>query len=169
MGGGNTYSPNPLSDEGIASYDGYQQFLDSHSANDMVWYKNVDSQFTGNEDIVEVTEHIFHTIHLFGVRGAISGSLESLNWDSEKSGFKETELWIAMKEAIDNGVYGVNDYGNGDPTNPDLAGVMMKEYMYLLNFNMWSYGSTFWEGGTLAPEWNDNSRTPQGILNNNPL
>jgi hypothetical protein len=168
-GGGNTYSPNPLYDEGIASYDGYEKFLDSHSANDMVWYKNIDSQFTGNDDIVEVTEHIFHTLHLFGVRGAVSGSSEALNSNSEQSGFKETELWLAMKEAIDNGVYGVNDYGDGDPSNPDVAEVMMKEYMYLLNFNMWSWGSIFWEGGTLAPEWNDNSRTPQSILTNNPL
>ena len=42
-GGGDTYSPNPLKDEGIPSYQGYIQFLNTHEANDMVWYKNVDS------------------------------------------------------------------------------------------------------------------------------
>ena len=81
----------------------------------------------------------------------------------------ETELWKAMKEAIDNSVFGVSDYGNGDPTNSEFAGIMLKEYMYLLNYSMWEFGSTFWDGGSLAPEWNDNSRTPQGIETNNPL
>ena len=27
----------------------------------------------------------------------------------------------------------------------------------------------FWENGTLAPEWNDNARTPSGVQQNNPL
>ena len=40
--------------------------------------------------------------------------------------------------------------------------------MYLLNFNMWEM-SEFWEGESLAPEWNDSMRTPEGILANNPL
>ena len=168
-GGGDTYSPNPLKDEGIPSYQGYIEFLNTHEANDMVWYKNVDSAGTGDDDINEIVEHIFHTIHLFGVRGGVQGSEDELNWNSEISGFMNTSLWLAMKEAIDNGVYGVNDYGDGDPTNPDLAEVMMKEYMYLLNYNMWEFGKEFWEGGTLAPEWNDNSRSPQSIQTNNPL
>ena len=168
-GGGDTYSPNPLKDEGIPSYQGYIQFLNTHEANDMVWYKNVDSSGTGDDDINEIVEHIFHTIHLFGVRGGVQGSEDALNWSSEVNGFMNTSLWLAMKQAIDNGVYGVSDYGNGDPTNPDLAEVMMKEYMYLLNFNMWEFGKEFWVGGTLAPEWNDNSRSPQSIQTNNPL
>ena len=33
---------------------------------------------------------------------------------------------------------------------------------------MWEF-SEFWEGGSLSPEWNDNGRTPSGILANNPL
>ena len=120
-GGGDTYSPNPLKDEGIPSYQGYIQFLNTHEANDMVWYKNVDSSGTGDDDINEIVEHIFHTIHLFGVRGGVLGSEDALNWSSEVNGFMNTSLWLAMKQAIDNGVYGVSDYGNGDPTNPDLA------------------------------------------------
>ena len=131
-GGGDTYSPNPLKDEGIPSYQGYIQFLNTHEANDMVWYKNVDSSGTGDDDINEIVEHIFHTIHLFGVRGGVQGSEDALNWSSEVNGFMNTSLWLAMKQAIDNGVYGVSDYGNGDPTNPDLAEVMMKEYMLSL-------------------------------------
>ena len=45
---------------------------------------------------------------------------------------------------------------------------MLKEYQYLLTFGMWEF-SEFWEGGSLAPEWNNNARTPEGILANNPL
>jgi len=33
---------------------------------------------------------------------------------------------------------------------------------------MWEY-SSLWDGGSLSPEWNDNSRTPSGIQTNNPL
>ena len=33
---------------------------------------------------------------------------------------------------------------------------------------MWEF-SEFWEGGSLSPEWNDNARTPEGVLANNPL
>ena len=131
-GGGDTYSPNPLKDEGISSYSGYQEFLNTNFANDMVWYKNVDSTFKGDDDINEVVEHIFHTIHLYGVPGGVDGSINALNSNTEAAGFTETELWKAMKEAIDNSVFGVSDYGNGDPTNPEFAGIMLKEYMMSL-------------------------------------
>ena len=41
--------------------------------------------------------------------------------------------------------------------------VLLKEYTYLLTFGMWEYNE-FWEVGSLAPEWSDKSRTPEGIL-----
>ena len=42
--------------------------------------------------------------------------------------------------------------------------------MYLLNFSMWSFGLEFWiDGGSLAPEWADRARTPEGVLKYNPL
>ena len=77
-GSGDSYSPNPLSDSGIKKYSGYEDWLDSTVQDDMVWYQNVDSLKTGDDDIVEVLEHLMHTIHLFGVRGAIQGSSEAL-------------------------------------------------------------------------------------------
>ena len=45
---------------------------------------------------------------------------------------------------------------------------MLTVYEYLLTFSMWNF-SEFWEGGTLSPEWNDNSKTPEGLKQNNPL
>lgn len=40
--------------------------------------------------------------------------------------------------------------------------------LYLLTFGMWDY-SEFWDEGSLAPEWSDSARTPEGILELNPL
>ena len=169
-GGGDDYSPNWLRDEGISSYEGLQEFNDTHSHNDMVWYRNNsgDSFDDGDIDFQEVMEHIMHTLHLFGVPGGVAGSKEALyleaienpNWDS-------TTIHLAMKEAIDSGMY-APDYAPEWDQSEDGAGVAYKEYLYLLNFNMWEM-SQFWEGQSLAPEWNDSMRTPDGIKTNNPL
>jgi subtilisin family serine protease len=44
-----------------------------------------------------------------------------------------------------------------------------REYQYLLCYAMWEYYSVYVDGGSLSPEWNDNSRTQAGVLTNNPL
>jgi hypothetical protein len=49
-----------------------------------------------------------------------------------------------------------------------MWGVLCKKYTCLLTYEMWEL-SEFWEIGSLAPEWNDNTRTPKGILEINPL
>jgi hypothetical protein len=146
-GGGNEYSPN---------------FLD-----DMVWYKNIDSQATGDDDINEIMEHTLHTLHRFGVRGGVQGSTEALNIEAEEEDITNTDVFLAMKEAYTNGVFDIEGYG-GDINNRDAWPVMLKEYQYLLTYGMWEF-SEFWEGGSLSPEWNDNARTPEGVLANNPL
>ncbi len=171
-GSGVDYDSNPLTDSGVLSYAGYKTFLDTHSVNDMVWYKNSSSgpvSLSGDNDIQELFEHLLHTIHLFGVRGAVNGSEEALNWDSEKNQntFQSTALYNAMKEAYDKGFF-QPDYV-GDIADPSKAHVALKEYLYLLNFNMWEFGSEFWENQSLSPEWSDSMRTPAGIQTNNPL
>ena len=171
-GGGSDYSPNPLTDGGIESYNGYQN-LDKYFMNDMVWYRNSsDGQINnvGDYDIAEVLEHLMHTIHLYGVPGAVSGSRNALKWDSEtQSGWQTSELYYAMKQAVDNRVFSLRDYMDGNIDSPETYRLISKEYLYLLNFGMWEYGQEFWENGTLAPEWNDNARTPSGVQQNNPL
>ena len=167
-GGGNEYSPSPLSDEGISSYTGLQALFDSMALDDMVWYRNVDSQNTGDDDIVELLEHVLHTLHRFGTRGAVEGSLNGLNIEAEEQDITNTEIYLAMIEAHTNGVFDVEGYG-GDITNRDAWPVMLKEYQYLLTFGMWGFGTEFWEGGSLAPEWNNNANTPEGVQENNPL
>ena len=167
-GGGDEYSPNFLTDQGKKSYEGLEEFEDQLALDDMVWYKNVDSSGTGDDDINEILEHTLHTIHRFGVRGAITGSTEALNAESDEEEISDTEIYLAMKEAYNNGVFDISGYGEGNINNQDIWGVLLKEYTYLLTFGMWEFNE-FWEGGSLAPEWSDSARTPQGVLENNPL
>ena len=171
-GGGSDYSPNPLTDEGIQSYSGYRN-LDDYMMNDMVWYQNSSDgavNTVGDYDIAEVLEHLMHTIHLYGVPGAVTGSQDALQWDPEyHRNWQTSELYHAMKEAVDNGVFSLTDYMDGNIDSPETYRLISKEYLYLLNFGMWEYGQEFWENGTLAPEWNDNARTPAGVQQNNPL
>ena len=166
-GGGNEYSPNFLDDNRNQSYPGLEAFEDALALDDMVWYKNIDSQGTGDDDINEIIEHTLHTIHRFGVRGGVVGSTEALNIEAEEEDITNTDIFLAMKEAYTNGVFDIEGYG-GDINNRDAWPVMLKEYQYLLTFGMWEF-SEFWEGGSLSPEWNDNARTPSGIQANNPL
>jgi len=167
-GSGSSYSPNPLSDQGRLSYAGLEALGDSMALDDMVWYKNVDSRFTGDDDITEILEHVLHTLHRFGVRGAIQGSSEDLNMEVEIDDITQTALYLAMREAYDNGVFDIDGYG-GDINNTEAWPMMLKEYQYLLTFGMWGFGSVFWENGSLSPEWNDNSITAEGVRKNNPL
>ena len=166
-GGGAEYSPNFLDDNRNQSYPGLEAFEDALALDDMVWYKNIDSQGTGDDDINEILEHILHTLHRFGVRGGVEGSTEALNIEAEEEDITNTDIFLAMKEAYNNGVFDIEGYG-GNINNRDAWPVMLKEYQYLLTFGMWEF-SEFWKGGSLSPEWNDNARTPSGILANNPL
>ena len=166
-GGGGEYSPNFLDDNRNQSYPGLEAFEDALALDDMVWYKNIDSQGTGDDDINEILEHILHTLHRFGVRGGVEGSTEALNIEAEEEDITNTDIFLAMKEAYNNGVFDIDGYG-GDINNRDAWPVMLKEYQYLLTYGMWEF-SEFWEGGSLSPEWNDNARTPEGIQQNNPL
>jgi hypothetical protein len=169
-GAGSDYSPNPLIDSNYSSYPGLQNFQDSHATNDMIWYLNSSATSgSGDDDIVEVIEHLMHTIHQYGVRGAVSGSYNALSWDPDTdSDWNTRELYLAIKEAVDDSVFDITGYGDASYNTASTFKLIAKEYLYLLNFNMWEY-SSLWDGGSLSPEWNDNSRTPSGIQTNNPL
>ena len=169
-GAGSDYSPNPLNDSNYSSYPGLQNFQDSHATDDMIWYLNSGAASgSGDADIVEVIEHLMHTIHQYGVRGAVSGSYNELSWDPDTdSNWNTRELYYAIKEAVDDSVFDISDYGDASYNTAATFKLIAKEYLYLLNFNMWEY-SSLWSGGSLSPEWNDNSRTPSGIQTNNPL
>ena len=163
-GGGASYSPNWLLDAGIPSYSGYQGFLDSHAVNDMVWYLNSGgTPGTGNNDITEVIEHVFHTIHQYGLEAR-----ELKMFPSFDSDWATGPMFLAMKEAEDNSIFDPSGYAPNWKTDADTFPVAVKEYLYLLNFAMFEYTS-LWDGGSLSPEWANSARTPAGVQANNPL
>ena len=166
-GGGASYTPNWLTDEGAAQYAGYVNFLDSHEMNDMVWYQNSSgTPGTGDIDAQEVIEHIFHTIHMHGLPADDLKMYAYLAAD-----WQSGELFAAMEEAFDASKWDPSGYqspANAWKTDSDAFEVAAKEYLYLLNFCMFDY-SSLWDGGSLAPEWTDDVRTPAQIESTLPL
>jgi subtilisin family serine protease len=164
-GAGSDYTPNFLTDSGIASYN-LSPLFDSHVANDMVWYLNStgDAPGDGDNDAQEVIEHVFHTLHMHGL-DAVSLKMYSYISADWASG----PLYAAMEEAYDAGKWDSSGYGgNAWKTDGDAFEVAAKEYLFLLNFGMFEY-SSLWDGGSLSPEWTDDMRTQSGIQANNPL
>ena len=106
-GGGDEYSPNFLTDIGKQSYEGLEAFEDKLALDDMVWYKNIDSKGTGDDDINEIIEHTLHTLHRFGVRGGVEGSTDALNAESDEQDISNTEIYLAMREAYNNGIFDI--------------------------------------------------------------
>lgn len=183
-GGGSTYTPNWLTDQGATQYTGYTDFLDSHVHNDMVWYKNIDgpNPSIGDRDIEEILEHLMHTIHITGLVGAVPGAETALAVQAQNNpDFQTTELHLAMIEAMNAGGFNPSEYvtviATEDPetlvttyeiTDPEQAEIAYKEYLYLLNWSMWEMAQ-FWDGGSLAPEWSNDLTSVDGVLLNNPL
>ena len=164
-GAGADYTPNFLTDEGIASW-GLSPLFDATVQNDMVWYLNSTggTPGDGDQDAQEVIEHVMHTLHMHGL-DALSLKL----YPSLSSDWATGPLYNAMEEAYDGGYWDSSGYGgNAWKTNGDAFEVAAKEYLYLLNFCMFDY-SSLWDGGSLAPEWTDDVKTPSGIQTNNPL
>lgn len=166
-GGGDSYTPNWLTDEGAAQYAGYINFLDSHAVNDMVWYLNSSATpGTGDIDAQEVIEHVFHTLHMHGLPAEDLKMYANLSSD-----WQSGELFAAMEEAFDASKWdpsGYNSPANAWKTDSEAFEVAAKEYLYLLNFCMFDY-SSLWDGGSLAPEWTDDVRTPAQIESTLPL
>ena len=170
-GSGGAYTPNFLTDSGAVQYTGYNTFLLNHETNDMIWYKPTGgpNPGIGDRDIEEVLEHLLHTIHLYGIPGTVENSEVEMNWIAQgNTDWETTELHLAMKEAIDATMFNPSSYAPLWQTSQADAEIAYKEYLYFLNWGMWSM-SEFWSGGSKAPEWNDNMRTPSGIQSNNPL
>ena len=164
-GAGADYSPNFLTDSGIASWN-LTNLFDTHVQNDMVWYLNSTGSGygDGDQDAQEVIEHVFHTLHMHGLPADDIKLYEYLD-----SNWATSDLYAAMEEAYDAGKWDPSGYGGvAWKTDANAYEVAAKEYLYLLNFCMFEYTS-LWDGGSLAPEWTDDMRTQAGIQANNPL
>lgn len=188
-GASSEYPLNPLQDfnygELDAQYGSGTEALLNNVMQDMIWYQNSTGVIgSGDGDIQELFEHAMHTLHPWGVRGAVEGSAEALNYtktgslnphDANDSSWKTSELYLAFKEATDNGVLDPSGYAADPLNNPEGFMVAAIEYTYLLNFSMWEMGKEFWPDknsagdGSLLPEWSDLASTPAGVLAENPL
>ncbi len=187
-GTGSEYPLNPLADfdegELDTQYGSGTEALLSGIMQDMVWYKNSTGTInSGDGDITELYEHVMHTLHPWGVRGAVEGSAAALNYtkvgsvdphDAKDSSWKTSELYLAMKEAIDNDVFDPSGYATDPLNDPRQFQVSATEYTYILNFSMWEMGKEFWSDkvngeGALEGEWSLTASDPAGVLSENPL
>ena len=189
-GAADEYPLNPLEDridgELDAEYGVGTEALLNSIMQDMIWYQNSSGTIgSGDGDIQELFEHALHTIHPWGVRGAVEGSIDALNYtkadgsgdphDANDTSWKTSELYLAFKEAVDNGVLDPSGYANDPLNNPEDFMKAAIEYTYILNFSMWEMGKEFWLDknasgeGVLEGEWSETASTPAGVLAENPL
>ena len=189
-GAADEYPLNPLEDriegELDAQYGVGTEALLNSIMQDMIWYQNSTGTIgSGDGDIQELFEHALHTIHPWGVRGAVEGSIDALNYtkaagygdphDANDSSWKTSELYLALKEAVDNGVFDPSGYAADPLNNPEDFMKAAIEYTYILNFSMWEMGKEFWldknasGDGILEGEWSETANTPAGVMAENPL
>ena len=189
-GAADEYPLNPLEDridgELDAQYGVGTEALLNSIMQDMIWYQNSSGTIgSGDGDIQELFEHALHTIHPWGVRGAVEGSIDALNYtkadgsgdphDANDTSWKTSELYLAFKEAVDNGVLDPSGYANDPLNNPEDFMKAAIEYTYILNFSMWEMGKEFWLDknasgeGVLEGEWSETASTPARVLAENPL
>ena len=164
--GPSAYTPSIVNDDAVNQYAGLLTVNNTYSMDDYIW-ENPNGSGLRKNNIVEVTEHVLHTLHVNGIRGTTnSDAFNELNMASVTSKF-----YLAMKEAVDNGIFDTSSYSivlNGSET-ADQRRLLGKEYAYLLTFGMWEYITVYVDGGTLAPEWANTARTQAGIQSVNPL
>jgi len=171
-GSGATYNPNPLLEENYAHWNLLPLYngdpsgdppYKPHVMNDFIWYQPTGvTPGDGNADATEVIEHTFHTLHMCGLPAK-----EMKTQPEYSSDWQTGPTFLAIQEAVNNNVFIPEGLPNW-ATNEQQFPLAVKEYLYLLNFCMFEY-SSLWDGGSLAPEWSDDARTPTGILTNNPL
>ena len=111
---------------------------------DMIWYQNSSGTIgSGDGDIQELFEHALHTLHPWGVRGAVEGSIDALNYtkaagygdphDANDTSWKTSELYLAFKEAINNGVLDPSGYADDPLNNPEDFMKAAIEYLSLIH------------------------------------
>ena len=163
-GGGGSYTPNFLADDGSSAW-GLYQLYQTTQADDMVWYLNSSSSRPqiGDDDAAEVMEHILHTLCMKGLDNP------SMKFDaSVEAGWATGPTKLAIQQAVDASKFDPSGYAANWATQADHFTVAAKEYLYLLTFGMFEYTS-LWDGSSLSPEWSDDMRTPAGIQTNNAL
>ena len=156
-----SYSPSILTDDANDYYPGLDIIRNMYGNVDFIWESD-DSlgSYSADDQIMEIMEHALHTLTVYGLPAAYPTEFAQDNQTSD--------LYNACAQAITNNVFDASSYGTWPGSDADVRALIMREYYYLLTLSMWDYFS-FISGGSLSPEWNDNSRTPAGVQTNNSL
>lgn len=154
-----SYSPSVVADDANSNYPGidYTQYVNSNV--DYIW-----EVAAGNGAVMEVVEHLLHTITVYGLQYTYPTKMNQLNQTSD--------IWNAMQQAMTtngsngNPIFDTSSY-SGSMSDPDFRALLMREYYYLLVAAEWGYISTF--ATSMDPEWNDSAINSAGVQTYNAL
>ena len=156
-----SYSPSVVADNANDNYPGIDYTGYINSMVDYIW-----EVAAGNDAVMEVVEHLLHTITVFGLQHSYPTKMNQTNQTSD--------IYLAMQQAITtngsdgNPIFDTSGY-SGSMSDPDFRALLMREYYYLLVASEWNYINEFVEGDSLAPEWNDSAKTSAGVQTYNAL
>jgi len=154
-----SYSPSVVADNANDNYPGIDYTGYTNSMVDYIW-----EVAAGNDAVMEVVEHLLHTITVFGLQHSYPTKMNQTNQTSD--------IYLAMQQAINtngsdgNPIFDTSGY-SGSMSDPDFRALLMREYYYLLVAAEWGYISTF--STSLAPEWNDSAINSAGVQTYNAL
>lgn len=154
-----SYSPSVVADNANDNYPGIDYTGYINSMVDYIW-----EVAAGNDAVMEVVEHLLHTITVFGLQHSYPTKMNQTNQTSD--------IYLAMQQAITtngsdgNPIFDTSGY-SGSMSDPDFRALLMREYYYLLVAAEWGYISTF--STSLAPEWNDSAINSAGVQTYNAL
>ena len=117
-------------------------------AQDYIWEKPSSSSAS---QIGEVIEHLLHTITSLSLKYTFP---EKWDWDDTSS-----DVYIAMQEAIDKGIYNVSSYSSLKSDPEGYNKIIVQEFVYWFVSAEWNYFEVMglsvngsWEGGS-NEEW----------------
>lgn len=160
--GGGAYTPSILDSNANSNYPGIEHTKDTNKNVDFIW-----EIAPGNDAVMEVVEHLLHTITVYGLQNASSIS-SKMNQSNQTS-----DIYNAMQQARTtngsdgNPIFDISSYSGDFAGDAEYRALLMREYYYLLVAAEWGFISTF--STSLAPEWNDSAINSAGVQTYNAL
>tara|TARA_B100000989_G_C19487964_1_gene448384 strand:+ start:450 stop:1349 length:900 start_codon:yes stop_codon:yes gene_type:complete len=157
--GPSAYTPSIVADGANDDYPGIDYTRYTNPNVDFIWEVS-----PGNGAVMEVVEHLLHTITVYGLPQAFATKMDQTNQTSD--------IYNAMQQARTtngsngNPIFDTSSY-SGSFSDPDFRALLMREYYYLLVAAEWGYISTF--ATSMDPEWNDSAINSAGVQSYNPL
>ena len=153
------------------NYKGWDKVNDSTNSTDFIWHlrdKKGTYSPSGDAQITETIEHALHTLTQFALPETFPDKLNITSKNGKDSGISG-DLYAALQEAIDNGVYNINDYEWADDGSEEYGQLLLREYLYCLIYAEWGFTKLYTEDKSLSPEWSDSHLSPKAIARDNPL